>query len=82
MVEELMAAIAEGREHRSSGRDGRWALEMIMGVYESHRRDGARVALPLTHRGHPLERWLAEAGLPLPPRPETPVRELRVRPDA
>jgi predicted dehydrogenase len=79
MVEELVAAIEEGREHRSSGRDGRWAIEMIMGVYESHRRDGARVALPLTHRGHPLERWLAEAGLPLPPRPEAPVRELRVR---
>ena len=37
----------QGREHRSSGREGRWALEMIMGVYEFHRRGGARVPLPL-----------------------------------
>lgn len=69
MVEELVAAIEEGREHRSSGRDGRWALEMIMGVFESHRHGGARVDLPLAYRGHPLERWLEEEGLPLPPRP-------------
>jgi predicted dehydrogenase len=62
MVEELVAAVGEGREHRSSGRDGRWALEMIMAAYESHRRGGSRVALPLEERGHPLERWLEEAG--------------------
>ena len=78
MVEELVAAIEEGREHRSSGADGRWALEMIMGVYESHRRGGARVELPLAFRGHPLERWLDEAGRPLPPHPEAPVKVLRV----
>jgi UDP-N-acetyl-2-amino-2-deoxyglucuronate dehydrogenase len=69
MVEELVTAIEEGREHRSSGRDGRWALEMIMGVYESHRREGARVPFPLPDRGHPLQRWLEDEGLPLPPRP-------------
>ena len=34
MVEELVAAVEQGREHRSSGTEGRWALEMIMGVYE------------------------------------------------
>jgi predicted dehydrogenase len=70
MVEELVAAIEGGRAHRSSGRDGRWALEMIAGVYESHRRGGVRVELPLAHRDHPLERWLHDAGRPLPPKPE------------
>jgi predicted dehydrogenase len=82
MVEELVAAVEEGREHRSSGRDGRWALEMIMGVYESHRRGGARAALPLTQRDHPLERWLREEGLPLPAKPEAPVKVLHALPAA
>lgn len=78
MIEELIVAIEDGREHRSSGRDGRWALEMILGVYESHRRGGTRVELPLTDRGHPLQRWLAEEGLPLPPKPEPRFRPLHV----
>jgi UDP-N-acetyl-2-amino-2-deoxyglucuronate dehydrogenase len=76
MVEELVAAIEGGREHRSGGADGRWALEMIMGVYESHRHGGARVALPLPERRHPLQRWLEESGAPLPQHPEAPVRTL------
>jgi predicted dehydrogenase len=78
MVEELVAAIEAAREHRSSGRDGRWAMEMIMGVYESHRRGGARVELPLAERSHPLQRWIDEEGVPQPPRPEHRVRELRL----
>jgi predicted dehydrogenase len=69
MAEELAAAVTEGREHRSSGRDGRWALEMIMGVYVSHAAGGARVSLPLPHRDHPLQRWLDAEGRPLPPKP-------------
>jgi len=77
MVEELVAAIEERREHRSSGVDGRWALEMIMGTYESHRRGGARVALPLEERDHPLERWLREEGRALPPKSEAAVKALR-----
>ena len=44
-----------------------------MGIYESHRRDGARVALPLPQRTHPLERWLHDEGRPLPQHP-TPTR--------
>jgi len=80
MVEELVAAIEEGRQHRSSGHDGRWALEMIMGVYESHRRDGARVAVPLEHRDHPLERWLTEVGRPLPVKPDRRVKTLQAVP--
>lgn len=78
MVEELVRAIEEGREHRSSGGDGRWALEMILGVYESHRRVGARVELPLPDRRHPLQRWLDDVGTPQPTRPEKPVKTLQV----
>ena len=77
MIEELVGAIEQGREHRSSGVDGRWALEMIMGVYESHRRGGVRVPLPLAERDHPLERWLREEGRPRPGKPEAAVKVLR-----
>ena len=79
MVEELVGGVEEGAgAPRYSGADGRWALEMIMGVYQSHRRGGARVELPLAFRGHPLERWLDKAGRPLPRHPEAPVKVLRV----
>ncbi|MAG35101.1 MAG: hypothetical protein CL878_02480 [Dehalococcoidia bacterium] len=70
MLTELKAAIEEDRPHRSDVRDGRWALDMIMGVYESHRQNGARVALPLPQREHPLERWLNDEGRPMPHHPE------------
>ena len=43
----------------SSGRDGRAALEMIHGSWESH-RCGKRVAFPLKDRTHPLQRWQDE----------------------
>jgi len=43
----------------SSGRDGRAALEMIHGSWESHLR-GARVKFPLEDRSHPLQRWVNE----------------------
>jgi len=43
----------------SSERDGRAALEMIHGSWESHRR-GARVEFPLKDRTHPLQRWRDE----------------------
>jgi hypothetical protein len=50
-----------------------------MGVYESHRRGGARVPLPLQQRDHPLERWLADEGRPLPEKPARPVKVLTMR---
>lgn len=77
MVEGLTAVIEEGRAHRSSGVDGRWALKMIMGTSESHRGGGAQVTLPLANRDHPLDRWLREAGVPLPAKPDAPVKVLR-----
>jgi predicted dehydrogenase len=57
MFDDLAAAVDQRREHASSGHDGRAALEMIMGVFASHRR-GAPVALPLEDRSHPLVGWL------------------------
>jgi len=51
---DLLCAAAEDREPLSSGRDARWALEMIHGVYASHLA-GKRLSLPLTDRRHPLE---------------------------
>jgi predicted dehydrogenase len=52
---DLMAAITENREPLASGRDARWSLEMIHGVYASHLERRA-VPLPLTDRRHPLVR--------------------------
>jgi predicted dehydrogenase len=56
MVEDLLAAVEEGREHISSGYDGRASLEMILSVYESQ-RTGARVPFPMQNREHPLARF-------------------------
>ncbi len=49
-IEELVACIKEGRDGRSSGYDGRAALELALAVYQSHAGDGARVTLPLADR--------------------------------
>ena len=51
---DLMDAITENREPLASGRDARWSLEMIHGVYTSHLQHQA-IPLPLTNRQHPLE---------------------------
>jgi hypothetical protein len=32
-------------------------LEMVMGIFESHRIGSARVALPLKSRDNPITRW-------------------------
>ena len=55
-VQEMVDCIEENREHRSSGREGRAALELIMAVYESQIRK-ERIQLPLEFTEHPLERW-------------------------
>ena len=49
-IEELAAAINEGREPESSGRDGRAALEIALACHASHAMGGARVPLPLEDR--------------------------------
>ena len=53
MVADLLDAIARQREPVCGARDGRWAVEMVMGVYQSQLQ-GGRVAFPLRDRRHPL----------------------------
>ena len=50
---DLLAAIEEDREPLANGRDARWSLEMIHGVYASHFERRA-LPLPLVDRHHPL----------------------------
>ena len=52
-VWDLMHAAEERRDPVSSGRDARWALEMILGVYASH-LEGRALPMPLEDRRHPL----------------------------
>jgi predicted dehydrogenase len=54
IVQDLIRCVEENRRPLGSDYDGRAALEMILAVYESHRR-GAPVSLPLKERRHPLE---------------------------
>jgi hypothetical protein len=53
---DLIAAINEKRDPLCSAKDGRTTIEMVMSVFESHRLGGARVAIPLASREHPLTR--------------------------
>ncbi|MBI2502298.1 MAG: Gfo/Idh/MocA family oxidoreductase [Candidatus Latescibacteria bacterium] len=55
-----LAEAAAGVEPPGSGEEGRWAFEMIMAIYQSHREGGRRVELPLADRRHPLETWRAQ----------------------
>ena len=52
-VNDLLSAIESDRQPLCSAYDGRTILEMIMGVFESH-RVGKPVSVPLENRGHPL----------------------------
>ena len=51
---DLLCALDEHRQPVSNVYNARQALEMIYGIYASHRKDGARVAFPLNSRKHPL----------------------------
>jgi predicted dehydrogenase len=53
IVQDLIQCVEEDRQPLGSVYDGRAALEMILAVYESHRRSAA-VPLPLAQRRHPL----------------------------
>jgi len=57
MYRELARAIETNTEPPSSGVEGRWAFEMIMAIYQSHKEGGRRVELPLPDRRHPLAEW-------------------------
>tara|TARA_B100000029_G_scaffold516620_1_gene631874 strand:- start:104316 stop:105434 length:1119 start_codon:yes stop_codon:yes gene_type:complete len=53
IVRDIFEARRDGRRPINSGYDGRWALEMIHGIYASHLSE-TRTALPLENRDHPL----------------------------
>lgn len=49
-IKELVTCVEENLEGRSSGQDGRAALELALAVYHSHAQGGKRVALPMDDR--------------------------------
>lgn len=53
LVDDWLAAIREKREPTCSGRNAAWGLEMVMAVWHAG-LTGARIALPLQDRAHPL----------------------------
>jgi predicted dehydrogenase len=57
MYRRFVKAIETDIQPPSSGEEGRWAFEMIMGIYQSHRDGGCRVEFPIADRRHPLEQW-------------------------
>jgi predicted dehydrogenase len=60
VLADSLECLEQNRESRSSGRQARAALEMIMAAYDSQRRGGARIELPLTLRENPFEVMLAK----------------------
>ncbi len=56
-LRDLIAASKDNREPLCSAKDARVALEMVLGVFESHRLNGARVELPLKSRENPITKW-------------------------
>ena len=54
-VRDLVAAIETGAETRSTGEDGRAAIEVIMALYESERRGHEKIPLPLEEPRRRLE---------------------------
>ena len=55
IVNNLIESIEQDKQPTESMYDGRWTIEMIMGLFESHRL-GSSVELPLKNRKqHPLE---------------------------
>ena len=52
--EDLIESIEQNRPPLCDAVAGRTSIEMICAIFESHRRDGARVAMPLQTRDNPL----------------------------
>jgi predicted dehydrogenase len=61
--QELVECVTTGRPCRSDGRDGRAALELTLACYESKRRGGAKITLPLDMAESPLDLALAAGNL-------------------
>lgn len=62
-VEDMICCLENGHESISSGYEGRAALELVMGVYESARLGGIKVPFPLNIRKSPLDFMLREGRL-------------------
>ena len=60
MYRSLAGAAEDGTDPPGSGVEGRWAFEMVLGLYQSHREGGRRIDLPMRERRHPLEVWRAD----------------------
>ena len=60
MYRSLARAAEDGTDPPGSGVEGRWAFEMVLGLYQSHREGGRRIDLPMRERRHPLEVWRAD----------------------
>jgi predicted dehydrogenase len=58
-ADDVITAIETGRPCRSTGQDGRAALELIAAIYESECRGGVRVTLPLPSAPPPLHQMRA-----------------------
>jgi predicted dehydrogenase len=56
-VRDLIQAVEQDRQPLCDAREAGWTVEMICGVFKSHRQNGAAVPLPLVRRDHPLTRW-------------------------
>ncbi len=52
-VDDWLESIRTGREPECSGRNGMWAVEMVLGIYRAS-IEGRRIAFPLDERRHPL----------------------------
>ncbi len=46
-AKDMLECLDTGRQPRCNGQDGRAAIEIIMGIYESARRDNAKVRFPV-----------------------------------
>lgn len=58
-VRDLIHAIEQNREHRSSGRNGRAALEILLGIFDSSRQRHL-IPCPLEARDFPLQTMIEE----------------------
>ena len=63
IFEDLLRWIEGGPEHRSSARNGRDTLEILLAIYESS-RSRSRISLPMERRGNAFEEMRADGILP------------------
>ena len=63
-LEELIAWIEGGPPHRSEARHGQAAVEIMMALYESARRNEV-IRMPLSETGFPLEAMIQDGLLPV-----------------